>query len=144
VSFGEIIQLRTLEVQHPDDFALVDHRYGQFGARLGIDHEVARIRRNVGHHDGLAKGRRCAYNAFACGHAQLALHTLAVFHVQAMAKDLLLFVEQHQAQNLVIDYALDQFGGAAQHRFDVQNRADFAADLVENQQRFRLRTDLLE
>src|SRR5580704_12769506 len=64
--------------------------------------------------------------------------------VNTVAKYMLLFVVQQDAQNLIINYMLDQFSGAAQEFFDVKNGADFPADFVENQKRFGLCADLLK
>ncbi len=43
VILGKIIELRTLQIQHPDHNAFVNHRNRQFRTRFGIDHQVAGI-----------------------------------------------------------------------------------------------------
>ena len=48
VVIREVVQLRTFQVQHADDLALVHHRNCQFRARLWIYHHVARIDGHIG------------------------------------------------------------------------------------------------
>ena len=72
-----------------------------------------------------------ADNSFADGYAEFALHVMAVLHVDTMAKNFLIFVVEHQAENLVIDDALDLFGGATKQFFDVQDGAGLASNFIE-------------
>ena len=81
---------------------------------------------------------RGADDAFAGRHAKLSLHALAMLHVEPMTKNLLLFVVEHDAQNLVVDHALDLLSRAPQKFFDIENRAHFPADFIEQQQGVRL------
>ena len=141
---GEIVKLRALKIEYANNLSLVNHRDGELGASFGIHHEVARIRSYIGDDDGLAKRGSGTDDAFRGGDAELPLNALAVFYVDAMTEDLLLFVVQHETENLVVDYALHQFGGAAEHLLHVEDRADFAADLVQNQKSLGLGADLLE
>ncbi len=56
---------------------------------------------------------------------------LAVLHIDTMKKHFYFVVIQHQAQNLIINHALDLFGGAAQQFFHIQDRGTgFASDFV--------------
>ena len=52
--------------------------------------------------------------------------------LEALAKHLLLVVVQQDAQNLIVNDALNQFGSAAQQLFDVQDGAGLAANLIEH------------
>ncbi len=61
-----------------------------------------------------------------------------------MPEHFLLFVVEHDAQNLIIDHALGLLRSETQQLFDVQDRARFAADFVQQQQCVRLRANLLE
>jgi hypothetical protein len=61
-----------------------------------------------------------------------------------MTKDFLLFVIEHDADDLVVDDALDEFGGAAQKFLNIEDGADFPANFIENQERLRLGSDLLK
>ena len=128
---GEIVQLRAFEIEHADDAALVNHGNGQFRARLRIEHDVARLLGHVGNAHGLAGSGGGADDAFGGGDAQLALHALAILHRQTLEKQIWRRVVEHDAHDLVIDHALDQFGGAAQQRFHIENGAGFAANFVE-------------
>ncbi len=54
-----------------------------------------------------------------------------MFHVESVTKNLLFFVIQQNAENLVVDYAPDELRRATQQLLDVQDGAHFAADFVE-------------
>ena len=55
-----------------------------------------------------------------------------------MAEDVVGFVIEQDAENLVIDQALGQLGGAAKDLFDGERGVGFAADFVQQQKRFGL------
>src|SRR5262245_35258244 len=61
-----------------------------------------------------------------------------MLHVQPVAKDLLLFVVQHDAQNVIVDHALDLLGGAAKELLDIEDRTHFTADFIKKKQRVGL------
>ena len=61
-----------------------------------------------------------------------------------MTENVLGLVVEHDAEDLVIDDALDEFGGAAKKLFDIEDGADFAADFVEEEKRFGLGANFLE
>ena len=111
VVFSEIIRDRALQVEHANNSSLVHHRNRQFGPRLRIHHDIARIHRNIGHQYWLLQGRRRAYEAFAHPCSQLALHALSVLHVHAMPEHFLFLVIQHDAQNLIINHPFGLFRG---------------------------------
>ena len=102
------------------------HGNRKFRAGLRIHHDVAGIYGDIRNQDRLFQRCSGAHDALGRGGAQSALHTLSVFHVHAMAKNLLLFVIEHNAQNLVINHALGLLGRAAQQFFDVQDGAHLA------------------
>ena len=132
VLLGEVVQLGALQVEHAHHAILVDHRNGELRARFRIHHDVARVRGDVRHQHRLAQSRRSAHDALARGAAQPTLNSLTVFHVEAVAKHLLLVVVQQDAQNLIVNDALNQFGSAAQQLFDVQDGAGLASNLIEH------------
>ena len=142
--FGEIIRNGAFHVEHANDFSLVHHGNRQLRARLGIDHDVARIHGDIRNQDRLFQRGCRAYDTFARRCAQTALHALAVFHIHAVPENLLLFVIQHDAQNLIIDHALGLFRGAPEQFFYVQNRAGLAAHFAQQEQGVRLRFHLFE
>ena len=142
---GEVIQLRALQVEHADYFTLVNHRNRQFRARFWIHHQIPRDpRSHPAASTGCFQRRRRAHNAFARRRAQFPLHPLAMLHDPAVPKHFLLFVIQHDAQDLIIDDPLDLFRCAPQQFFHIQNRTRLAAHFIQQQQRFRLRADLLK
>ena len=141
---GEVIQLGALEIQHADHLSLVDHRDGEFGAGFGIGHQIARIGRHIGYQNRFTRRCRRPNDTFACCRAQFSLDSLAMLNIETMAKDLLLLVIQHDAQNLVINHALDQFGGATEQGLHIEDGADLPANLVQDQQGFSLSSHLLE
>ncbi len=132
VLLGEVVQLGALQVEHAHHAILVDHRNGKFRTRFRIHHGVARVRSDVRHQHRLAQSRRSTHDALARGASQPALNSLTVFHVEALPKHLLLVVVQQDAQNLIVNDALNQFGSAAQQLFDVQDGAGLAANLIEH------------
>src|SRR5437879_3098956 len=93
---------------------------------------ASRVRSDVRHQHRLAQSRRSTHDALARGASQPALNSLTVFHVEALPKHLLLVVVQQDAQNLIVNDALNQFGSAAQQLFDVQDGAGLAANLIEH------------
>src|SRR2546427_2284882 len=144
VLLGEVVELRALQVQDADDAALVHHGNGELGTRLGVDLDVARVCGHIGHQHGLAQGGRCADDALGGGDAQLALNLLAVFEVNAMAEGMLRFVIQQNAEDLIINHALDQLGGATEKLLDRKDGTGFAADLIQDKKRFGLRAGALK
>ena len=122
----------------------MNHRNGQLGSRLRIDHDVARVEGNVRNADGLRGGDRRADDPFVGGDAQLSLRALAIFHVQAMAEHIRGRVVKQNAQNLVIDHALDEFRGAAQQLLHGENGIGLARHFIENQQRVGLGANALK
>ena len=144
VLVGEVIELRTFEIENADDAVLVHHRDGELGAGFGIHHEIAGIGGDIGNDDRFTKSGGGADDAFAGSDAKFALDALAVFDIDAMTEDVLGFVVEHDAEDLVVDDALDEFGGAAKKFFDIEDGADFAADFVEEEKRFGLGANFLE
>src|ERR1700751_901 len=141
--FAKRVELRAFQIEDTDDFALVLHGEREFRARFRIHHQIARIDRNIRNEHRLAQGCGGADDAFASGHAKFSLRALAMLYVETMAKDFLLFVVEHDAENLIVDDAFDLLGGAAQKLFDIKNGAHFAADFVEQEQRVGLRIGAL-
>src|SRR5262249_36053473 len=101
------------------------------GASLRIDHQIARIKRDVGNNHRLTQRRGGADDSFAGGNPKLSLDTLAMLNIKTMTEDLLLFVIEHDAEDVVVDNALDLLGGAAKQLLNIENRAHFAAELIE-------------
>ena len=89
VLVGEVIELRTLEVENADDAVLVHHRNGEFGARFGIHQEIAGIGGDIGNEHRFTKSGGGADDAFAGSDAKLSLDALTVFDVDAMTEDVL-------------------------------------------------------
>src|SRR5438128_6231183 len=69
---------------------------------------------------------------------------MAVLDVKTVAENLQLVVIEHEAEDLIIDNALGQLGGAAKELLDVKDGAHFAADFVEQKQRIGLRANAFE
>ena len=142
--FGEIVALRAFEIEDAHHAFLIDQRHGQLGARVGVGHDVARVEIHVGHQNGLA-GLSCrAHDALRAGVIHLAVLAAPVLDVHRMGKDFASIVVKQNAEHLVVDYALDEAGGAAQQLLDVENGAGFARHFVEHQQRIRLATRAFE
>ena len=141
---GEIVQLGTLEIEHTDHPAFVNHGDSQLGARLGVHRQIARIAGHVGNQYWLFESCRRANDAFAGRCTQFSLHTMPVLHVDAVPKNLQFFVVEHDAQNLVVDHPLGLLGGTAQQLLNVQDRTSFPADFIQEQQSVGLRTHLLK
>src|SRR5260221_7866563 len=128
-------------MEDPDGFAFVKHRDGEFRTRFRIDHQITRIDGDVGSKHRFAQSGGRSNDSFTGGNAEFALNPLAVLDIQTVTKDFLFFVVEQDAKDLIVDHALDEFGGAAQQFFDVKDGADFAADLVQQKKRFGLRAD---
>ena len=67
---------------------------------------------------GAFAARGGADDSFVRGDGEFFLHALAEFHGDAMAENVGGFVVKQNAENLVVDQALGEFGGAAQNFFD--------------------------
>src|SRR5258708_8596673 len=139
--FAEGVELRALKNKYDDNYAFVKHGNGQLGAGFRINHEVARINGDIRSEHRFTQSCRRADDAFAGGNAKFALNALAMFDVQAVAENFLFFVIEHDTEDLIVDDALDLFGGAAEQLFDVKNGTPFAADGVGPQHRRGLRAD---
>ena len=87
--------------------------------------------RDVWNHDGAASCCRRADNSFVRWDCELFLDTLAEFHCDAMPKYVVGVVVEQNAENLVVDDSLRQFGGPPENFFDFENGAGFAADFVQ-------------
>src|SRR5262249_6946018 len=129
--FAKGVKLWTLQVQDANNFAFVNHRNRELRARFRIDHQVSWIRRDIGSEHRLAQRCRGADDAFAGGNPQFSLHALAVLDVQPVAENLLLLVVKHDAENVIVNYAFDLFGGAPKQLFNVEDRAHLATDFVQ-------------
>src|SRR5690348_7331792 len=134
----KIIQLRTFQIQNADDAVLEEKRNRKLRTRLRIDGDVARIEGHVWHNDGAAQSGRRADDAFVRRYNRALHDVLPEFHVKAMAKNTFRLVVKQDAENLVVDDALDHFGRAAQDAFDVKNGIGFARDFIEEKERIRL------
>src|SRR5258708_20747141 len=132
------MQLWAFEIENADHLALEDHRDGEFRTSFRIHHEVARIGGDIGNENRFAQGGGCADDTFRGGDTQLSLNALAVLDVQPMAKDFLFLVVEHDADDLIVDNALDQFRGATKQLFHIKNGPDFPADLIYVDERFFL------
>ena len=141
---GEVVELRAFQIEDADNFALVQHGDGKLGARLWIHQQVAVVNGDIGNEDGFTQGCGSANDAFAGSNAQLSLNALAVLDVEAVTKHFLLFVVQHDADNLVVNHALHKFGGAAQKFLDIKDGADLTADFREDHESFALGALFLE
>src|SRR4029077_17898743 len=84
VLLGEIVELRALEVEDADDFALMQHGNREFRARLRIHKEEALVHGDAGNEHGFTQRCGSADNAFAGGDAQLSLDALDLLDVETM------------------------------------------------------------
>src|SRR5208283_372229 len=141
VIFREIVAAGVLEIEHADDFLLVDKWDGQLGASFRINRDVARILGDIGHQDCLFRLRGIADHTEAEPDVMLEVHSL----LKALRKTVLKFfsgrVEQQDAEHLVIDEALQYLGDALEQFVKVENRTEFARDFVEQGQGARLAAD---
>src|SRR5208283_760757 len=144
VFLGKVVELRTFQIEDADDFALVQHGNRELRAGLGIHEEVAFVGGDVGNEHRFTQGCGSANDAFAGGDPQLSLDPLAVLDVEPVAKNFLLFVVEHDADNLIVDDALDEFGGAAKEFFNIEDGANLAADFREDHEGFALGALFLE
>src|SRR6185437_1811570 len=140
----EITEMRTLDIENTDDAMLVKERHGEFGTRFGVQRNVARIEGNVRNYDGPAQCCGGADDAFVRRNNRAFHDVLAEFYVEAMTENALGFVVEQNRENLIVDDALDHFGGAAENSFDIEERTGFAGDFVEQQERVCLAAGSLE
>src|SRR3981189_3852037 len=126
------MQLWAFEIENADHLALEDHRDGEFRTSFRIHHEVARIGGDIGNKNRLAQGGGCADDTFRGGDTQLSLNALAVLDVQPMAKDFLLFVVEHDADDLIVDNALDEVRGATKKFLPIKNATVFPPPPLED------------
>src|SRR5262249_29503674 len=103
---GEIVELGTLQVHHPNDAIFVHHRDGQFGPRFGVQHAVPRIEGYVGNSDRAAELRGRTDNPFVDWDGRFFLYALAELHGDTVTKNGSAFVVEENAENLIVDQAL--------------------------------------
>ena len=58
---------------------------------------------------------------------------MPMFYIHTVAKNLLLLVIQHDAQDLIVNHSLGLFRCAPQELFHLQDRAGFAPDFAQKQ-----------
>ena len=118
---------RVLQIQHANDFVLVDKRHGEFGTRLRIGLDVARIFRDVGYQHRLLALRRVADQAAAQRDLMLEMNVLLEAQRESVLQFLARRIEQKDAEHLVIDQAAQQFGDSSSNssrfRIEVSSRA---------------------
>ena len=117
----EIIQLRAFEIHHTDNAILIQHRHGKLRARLRIHHQIPRVERNVRNHHGPPQRGRRSDDSLMRRHSVLFLNALPEFHRHAMTENVLSFLVQQDAENLVINQAFRELGSAAQHFLHAQS-----------------------
>ncbi len=131
VVFREEAAARVLQVEHADDFALVDERHAELGARLGIQADVARVFGYVRHQDRFAVGRGVAHEAAIERDVVLELHALLEAQREAVLQFLLRLIEQQDAEHLVVNDLRKAVGDAFEQLVEVQDGGEFFADVEE-------------
>ena len=134
----EVAQPGTFHIHDADHPVAIDQRHGHFGARLGIHHDVTRVFRDVGHHDGLSRLGRRAHNALPERHGVPVRHALVPLDRDDRVERLRALLGQEDAEPVVVDQAFGQRADFAQQFIQHQDRTQLAADFVQQLQRLRL------
>ena len=141
VVFVEVIDPGMFEVEHADDRALVNERHHHLRAGLRIDHEVARILAHIPDMDEFALPHRRSHQPAVQRDLLLRDDGVPKAHGIADFEHLLALVQQQDAEHLVVDQPAQQLRDPFEQRIEVENRCDFARDLVEHGKRLRLAGD---
>ena len=120
-----------LQVEDSDYFFLVDQGNRQLRARLRIHRDVALALGNVGHQDRLL--HLCGIPDHAAAQRDVVLQMQSL--LEALREPVLqLFsrlIQQKNAEHLVVDQPVEQLGDALEQFVEVQNRREFARNLVQ-------------
>jgi hypothetical protein len=125
----ERVGLGALEVEHANAAILQQQRHDQLGADAGHRGDVARILGDVRHQHHFLVQRRIADQAFADLDGLQRPRIVAEFDRHLQLEGLRVFVEQRDAEDAVVDDALDQVSEPRQQLVRIENRAHLAADL---------------
>src|ERR1700756_2415951 len=136
--FREKSPPRMLQVKHADDLVLVNERHRELRLGLRIRHHIARIFTHVRHQHRHLLGRRRSHQALPERNVVLEMNTFLEPQRETMREFLPAFVEQQDAEHLVIDDPVQQFRDPLQKLIKIQNRRQLARDLIQQQERASL------
>ena len=106
-------------------------------AHLVVHVDVARILADVGHANGVTRGRSAAGNPLPQRDAPVLDHILAVADGEAKVQFLRARIEQEHSENFVVNQAADHPGGAGEDLVEIERVVDLLADFDEGLQDFR-------
>ena len=112
----------------------MDQRHNHFRTRLRVGEDVAGVVPHVGDQNRLAQMGRCACQSLPQRDEQFVLNLLGSFQGNPGAQRLGLFIEQKNAEIVVIDDAADDFTDFVKQGLGVQDRAELPADLSQQRQ----------
>ncbi len=130
---SEGVGIGALQIKDPDEAILQEQRYHQFGAHdhAGLALDVARIVERVGNADGASLARGNSGDALMKRQSEPRWDGIAIAHPENAFEELGVFIPQHHAEDMVVDQLLDPMRHAPQQLLAIENRSNFAADLVE-------------
>ena len=122
VVFVEVIGAGVLDVEHADDLALVDQRHRHLGARLGVDHVIARIFADVTDQHCAALRDRRVHQAAIERNLLVGNIALAEAHAILALQHLVLFVQQPDGEHVVVDQAPNELPDAFEQGVEIEDR----------------------
>src|SRR5262249_24503986 len=122
VIFGEVVSPSMLQVEHTDDFVFVDQRNAQFGARLRIHLDIARILRDIGNEYRFAVLGRVSDQALPHGDFVLELNIFTEAEGKTMVQHPVGFVQQQDGEHLVVNQAQQKITDAFQQLIEIKDR----------------------
>src|SRR6185295_9182152 len=137
VAWTEVVAGGVFNIENADQLFLGDQRDAELGASLFVKFDVARISANVGHDNRLTITCGVANQAAIDGNIRLG-DDLGTGQREAMLEILTAGVQQENGKCLVLDQLGEQFANATEQLVGIEYGIEFAADAVEQMQRFRL------
>ena len=126
----------ALEVEDTDAAVLEHQRHDQFRPHAGHHANVARILLDVWHQHYFLVQRGVADQALAELHRVHGLWIVAVLDGDLHLQHPGVFIEQHDAEDAVVDHSLDEVRESREQLVRIENGRHLAADLGEGLQRF--------
>src|SRR5581483_4150800 len=134
----EVSTAGVLEIEDTDYLSLVDKGDHQFGAGLGISRDIAHIFFHISDQNRFIVLGGIAYKSAAEWDVVLQMDVLPKAYGEAVLQFFACRIDKQDREHLVIDNAGEQVPDALKQLVEVEDGGELAADLVEQQQRFRL------
>ena len=130
----KVIEVPTLDIQHPDALSLQHQRHRQLGAHAVDGINVPRVLGSIAHSHGVAGGSRGSGNSLPQRNPQIVRQLARIPDGESVPEITSIPFDHQHAKDFIIDVSLDQSRRSGQNLVQVQRGVHFLADFRECRQ----------